>query len=321
MTLSARWMASDGPDSPVRGVAERIVRQLLEAVWELLGRAADERSLRSEDVHRLRVATRRSLVAIELFGDLLDGREREWFERQLRGIRRTAGEARDLDVLVERLGRDPRASVKPPASANGRCLSAAEVRDRKRLQRLLAMLGRQQESSRRPIRELQGKLVDRDWPSRVDRLVEPLGSGGRRPFGKHARRRLAPFMRRFFRTADSRHRDAEDLHELRIEGKKLRYALEICGVVFDAKQRTRCLDAIAELQKRLGDFTDHAAAADRFGRWRRQKAARACRAELSTLHRQESKLADEARRTFTKWWTPRRRRSLCRRFERSLESD
>jgi|694.fasta_scaffold85834_2 CHAD domain-containing protein len=317
MTLSVRWMVTDGPHALASVVAGRIVRHRLAAVWELLGRVAEERSLRSEDVHQLRVATRRSLVAIELFADLVDSRETEWFERQLRRIRRTAGEARDLDVLIERLGRDL-SSAKPAAAAGGRSASAAEARERKRPQRLLAMLGRQRQSSRRPIRLLHGKLVDNDWPQRVDRLVEPLSSGGKREFGKHARRRLAPVMRRFFRTADRRHRDAEDLHELRIEGKKLRYALEICGVVFDARQRSRCLEAIEELQERLGDFTDHAAAADRFGRWRRQKAARVCRDELSKLHRRESKLADEARRAFTKWWTHRRRRELCRRFERSL---
>ncbi len=317
MTLSARWMVADGPDSQARSVADRIVRHRLATVWELLERVAEERSLRSEDVHQLRVATRRSLVAIELFGDIVDARERDWFERQLRRIRKSAGEARDLDVLIERLGRDL-AAAKPTAAGGGRSGATEEAKERKSLKRLLAMLGRQRESSRRPIRVLHRKLVDNDWASRADRLVKPLSSGGKRSFGRHARRRFAPVMRRFFRTADRRHRDAEDLHELRIEGKKLRYALEICGVVFDARQRTRCLEAIEELQERLGDFTDHAAAADRFGRWRRQKAARACRDELSKLHRRESKLADEARRAFTKWWTHRRRRELGRRFERSL---
>lgn len=241
-------MVTDGPDSPARAVAGRVVGHRLAVVWDLLGRAADDRRLLSEDVHQLRVATRRALVAIELFADLLDSRERKWFERQLRRIRRTAGEARDLDVLVERLGRDLEAAAKPVASAGGRSGTAAEGRERRRLQRLLAMLGRQRESSRRPIREMYRKSVDGEWSSRVERLVEPLSSGGKRPFGRHCRRRLAPVMRRFFRTADRRHRDAEDLHELRIEGKKLRYALEIGGVVFNARQRTRCLDAIEELQ-------------------------------------------------------------------------
>lgn len=309
-------MVDDGPDTPASAVACRVVRHRLAAVWALLGSSADERRLRNEDVHQLRVATRRSLVAIELFGDLLARREREWFERQLRRIRRTAGEARDLDVLIERLERDDGATAKGGASAGVRSGAGAEARERKRL---LAMLGRQRESSRRPIRELHRKLVVDDWPSRLDDLLHPRGAVGKRRFGRHAARCLEAVMSRFFRTADRRHRDAEDLHELRIEGKKLRYALEITGVVFDPKQRSRCLNAIEELQERLGDFTDHAAAADRFGRWRRQKAARACRSELSKLHRRESKLADDARRAFTKWWTPRRRRELCRRFKRSLE--
>lgn len=320
MTLSARWMVTDGPELPAGAVAGRIVRHRLATVWELLGKVAEDRSLRSEYVHQLRVATRRSLVAIELFADLADSRDLKWFERQLRRIRHTAGEARDLDVLIERLARD-RGAAKPAARADARPEAAEESRDRKRLERLLRMLGRRRESARRPIRVLHRKLADDDWPSRIDRLVEPLSFGGKRRFGRHARRRLAPLIRRFFRTADRRHRDAEDLHELRIEGKKLRYALEICGVVFDAGQRARCLEAIEELQERLGDFTDHAAAADRFGRWRRQKAARAFKEELSKLHRRESKFADAARRAFVKWWTRQRRRELSNRFERSLDRE
>lgn len=125
-------------------------------------------------------------------------------------------------------------------------------------------------------------------------------------------------MKAFFRHADRRQRGAKELHRLRIEGKKLRYALEVCGVAFDDRQRSKCLEAVEGLQERLGDFTDHAAAADRFGRWRRQKAARACRTELSELHRRESKLADDARQAFADWWTPRRRKELRRRLERSL---
>jgi CHAD domain-containing protein len=305
------WLVTDGYDAPVHLVATRTIRTRLEAVWaEVLAAVRDERD--AEAVHRLRVATRRTLAALESFDDLLPPKRRAWFVKRLRHLRQAAGEARDLDVLALRL-----ASIRSPAGSHrDRTMShrAREARDR-----LVGMLARQRTASRRPIRDCYEELIVADWAGHVERLLERITVGRQPPtFGRYAARRFRPLVERFFDKADRKLRSAQEIHELRIEGKKLRYALEILSAVFSPATRARCQDALERLQKTLGDFTDHAAAADRFRRWSRQQEMSGDRAALAALRRDESRHAREARKLFVKWWNASRRRTLRRTFENSL---
>jgi len=305
MGSSSNQVDQCDPGSDVREVAAGVVRGRIDSVWRLLEKASQPRRLRPEDVHQLRVATRRALVALEVFGERFPSGRREWFERQLRRIRKTAGEARDLDVLTARLEEDRGGSATRRGPGDGS-------------ERLLTMLQKQRDASRRPIGDVHAKLVDQDWPSRLDEMIARVRGGRRTSFERHVRRRLPPIIERFFSLADRKARGAEDLHELRIEGKKLRYALEMCGAVLPSQAMSRCHESLEQLQKRLGKFTDHAAAADRFRRWSKRKAVRCSRTAIAALVRRETKLADAAQRDFARWWKRSRRRGLRRRFERML---
>ena len=308
MKPSANRPIPDGDLVSARQVAARTLRQRLDGVWAELRAACGDGSA-PERVHRLRVSTRRALAAIEAFRDLLPAHRTAWFEKRLRRVRRSAGDARDLDVLTERLARDRTREPSPPAAAG---LGARR--------RLVAMLSRKRDVSRLPIREVREKLVVADWTGRTERLVEGISRRrGRIPFGRYARLRFKPLMERFFTRADRKLRDADEIHRLRIEGKKLRYALEIFAGVFPARVRTRCQDSLERLQRTLGEFTDHAAAADRFRRWSREDGAGAEREALMALRKAEDALAEKARRAFGKWWNAERRRQLRRAFERTLK--
>lgn len=290
---------------PVSRVARRILRSRLATVWSGLQSACAD-SPDADAVHRLRVATRRGLAALEAFDALLPQRRREWFRRRLRRIRRVAGEARDLDVLVQTLGPDDGAATAPPRARA----------------RLVAMLSRQRLQSRQPIRELRDRLVAADWAGRLERLLDRVTSRGRNEtFTRYAVRRFKPLMRRFFGRADRRLEDDRELHRLRIEGKKLRYTLEIFAPVFAPRMRVRCEASLQRLQATLGTFTDHAAAADRLRRWAKDDGLRSVRGALTSLRRHESNSADRARKSFAKWWKPARRRSLRRTLTRSLRLD
>lgn len=300
MKLSSAWIVSEDGRRPAALVAARTLRKRLDAVWRELP-AAGSRALRDgESVHRLRVATRRAIAALEAFADLVPKKQADWFAKRLRRLRRAAGEARDLDVLTGRLAEEE--------AGGGRAR-----------RRLVAMLAKQREVSRQPIGVEHERLIEAGWLDRVERLVAAVSSGDRGPsFAEYARRRFRPLMRRFFDVADRKLRDAEEIHALRIEGKKLRYSLEIFAAVFPPRVRTRCYDALERLQETLGDFTDHAAAADRFRRLAGEKASAANREALQRLCAEEERLADAARKTFSKWWDADRRRGLRRRFERTL---
>ena len=303
MALQSSWLVVEHGRTPTSRVAGRTLRKRLDAVWTALRAAAGDPS-DPERVHRLRVATRRTLAALDAFDTLLPDRKRRWFEKRLRRLRRTAGAARDLDVLADRLGREP---------------AAAEAAAGSSRTRLVAMLSRQRLASRAPIRRMLDELVAADWHARTERLVDAVGHRGRdRSFAAHARRRFRPLVERFFATADRHLRSADDIHRLRIEGKKLRYAMEIFAGVFPAAERARCEEALERLQRTLGEFTDHAAAEDRLRRWARADGAAAARRSIVDLREHEAEAADRARKAFTKWWSPARRRWLRRKFERTL---
>jgi len=292
-------MVCEAAAAPVGEVAARLLRKRLDAVWsELRNACRDEAD--PETVHQLRVATRRTLAALDAFADIIPSRRRAWFEKRLARLRRAAGEARDLDVLSQRLSLGGAGSTR----ARGR---------------LVAMLSKQRVQSRAPIREQLEKLLDAEWPERVERLMEGIRRRRRTStFAAFARRRFKPMIEAFFARADHKLRAAEEIHELRIAGKQLRYALELFAPVFPAGVRSRCQSALERLQETLGSFTDHAAAADRFARWARSADAGSNRDLLAMLERDEDARADVARKSFSKWWNHARRKSLRRSFERTL---
>lgn len=284
-------------DAPVGLVAARTLRKRFDAVWNTL-RAACAVPDQAEHVHQLRVATRRALAAIEAFRNCVPGKRREWLEKRLRRLRKAAGEARDLDVLAERLERD----------------ASAHVRGR-----LAAMLAKQRFRSHAPIRKEMERCLDDEWESHVESLLEQVrGRRRQTSFKAHARRTLKSMIDGFFSKADRKLRDNDDIHALRIEGKKLRYALEIFSCALPRQAEARCRNALEKLQATLGDFTDHTAAAARFSRWARGPDAGPHGPLLAALCEQEDRHADRARKAFCKWWNPSRRRALKRRFERTL---
>lgn len=300
--LSSAWIVVEDGRQPAGRVAIRTLRKRLDAVWRELPVAGKHAPRDAESVHRLRVSTRRAIAAIDAFRDLLPVKQAAWFEKRLRRLRRSAGEARDLDVLTDRLADEP----------------ATRTGGRAR-RRLVSMLSKQREESREPIRALHERLREDDWLDRVERLLAGVSPTRRSTtFRDYARRRFRPLIRRFFQAADGKLRDADDIHALRIEGKKLRYALEIFAAVFPAGVRARCYDSLEQMQKTLGKFTDHATAADRFRRLAHEKASASNREILERLRAEEEIRADEARKTFVKWWDSERRRELRRRFQRTL---
>lgn len=297
MAASDEWTTTGVDHLTVGQMAAATLRPRFDTVWAEL-RAACTNPEHAEHVHQLRVATRRVLAALDAFHDAIPAKRRGWFEKRLRRLRRVAGQARDLDVLTTRLTSD----------------DAVRVRGR-----LIAMLSKQRQTSRAPIRDQLEELVDVEWSARVDRLLADVRERRRRSdFPAFARRRLEPMIESFFEKADRKLRHEDEIHSLRIEGKKLRYALEIFASVFPGRRLARCQKALEQLQKTLGDFTDHASAADLFERWARTTHAGPDRDMLVSLCDDERRRAVTARKAFSKWWNPSRRQSLRRRFTHSL---
>lgn len=295
--------SGDGEMS-ARELAARVIRRRLQAVWRELHAACGDRC-DSAAIHRLRVATRRAIAALDAFADRLPARGRRWFRRRLRELRRAAGEARDLDVLFDRLASDT-----PPSPG---------VTARRRL---VAMLARQRPAARRPVVAQLERLVEADWSGRAGRLVGDVAHRGHGPAAPaYCRKRMKAMVRRFFDRAARGGRREADLHRLRIDCKRLRYTLEIFAPVLPPAHRDKCQKTLESLQEGLGRYTDHVSVAERLQRWSTRPVVAEDRRLLEAMRCAEDAAAERARHGFARWWTRSRRRALRKCFRRALRKD
>ena len=103
MPVLGKWLEGTRPDRPVRDVAERAVRERLAAVRYFARRARKRYGEDEEYVHQLRVFSRHARASLQVFSEWLPRARMRWMKRTLRGLRQSAGDARDLDVLANRL--------------------------------------------------------------------------------------------------------------------------------------------------------------------------------------------------------------------------
>jgi CHAD domain-containing protein len=98
-----KWIEGETALERPSVVAVRTLQNRLGAVLQLLSLAAEKAEEDTEYVHELRVRTRRATAALSLYEDLMPRRRFSWMKKQLKRVRRAANDARDCDVLIERL--------------------------------------------------------------------------------------------------------------------------------------------------------------------------------------------------------------------------
>ena len=247
---NAREIAAPGvlPDDPLAEAGRKVLgyhfgRMLLHEEGTRLGEDIEE-------LHDMRVATRRMRAAIEVFADAF---EPKTIRPHLKGLRQTGralGRVRDLDVFLDKAGNYLRAQ--PSELDPG-------------LQPLLDAWRRERESSqRRLLAYLEGEKY-RSFKLKFHEFVQTPGAGARQPAknGPAPRlvREIAPALI-YTRLASVRAFDAilenasiEQLHALRIELKKLRYTVEFFREVL-GNTASAVINDIKKLQDHLGDLND-----------------------------------------------------------------
>ena len=254
MVRKGKWIADASPDEPFQDVARRALDARLDLVGHYLPRAADAAD-ETENVHQLRVATRRAMAAMQIFDALLAPRRAGWMNKQLKRIRQAAGNARDLDVLAERLRRQ-------------------DTQGSASYKELLKRVDRRRVEAQEPIEKIRRKLRDKDFAHRQAALVGRVRLRGKadrliRPtFGQTASRALGLLVEDFFTASAADFSDYLALHAFRIQGKQLRYALEIFAGAFDRRgMRSDLYPLVEQLQEKLGAINDYATARELFAAW------------------------------------------------------
>ena len=234
-------------DSDLGEVGQAVIRR---HVGVLLAKEAGTRLGEDvEELHDMRVATRRLRAAIDFFGDALPVRARS-LRAELTWLAGLLGAVRDLDVQLSGLQ-----EVEPLAAVAGIADAGSG------LDHLRALLEGARAQARR---QLLQALDSPRWEQLAEGLIglarhEPASgpAAGRRsalvalPEMVARRHRAAgKAARRAVRTGE-----AAEYHRLRIRGKRLRYSLEFTAELY-GRRADRYVRRLAQLQDRLGQMQD-----------------------------------------------------------------
>jgi exopolyphosphatase / guanosine-5'-triphosphate,3'-diphosphate pyrophosphatase len=240
-TSSGKWLERFGRATPAAAAAHRALRRRLKAVRSLLRKMDEAQAGGVEDVHHLRVATRRTTAALDLYRDFLPSKQRGELRSILKRVRRAASEARRADVqraafleanrpaILDHLD-----SVRQKAEAN--LLESATGQARRELAKAARAVLRAVEHPK-PLRDddkrrsvfTLGALADRVLPSILEAAIG-------------------------VKTDDLQSLDS--VHELRLTVKGLRYSLELLAGALPVQPWADSRPAIEDLQERLGAVND-----------------------------------------------------------------
>jgi CHAD domain-containing protein len=307
MGSDGTWIDGVSRDDRVTRVAARALKSRLRAVRAYLPLAAKRADEDVEYVHKLRVWTRRADAALRLFGDLLPTRKLRWLKKQLKKIRKAADEARDADVLamrLEKLQDDPQVAIalqkdrhrrhkaqRPIVDVNKKLKSGGQLKNR--------------------VKELHKRVRFRPENNAPFTQAEPC-------FGDWADQKMESLHAKFFEAAQQNLHQPAALHQFRIRGKELRYAIELLAAAYPPALRDEIYPEIQKLQSRLGRINDHFVAQDRYRRWIAESENVEATESFETLLSREQDQVETRLENFFKWWTPAREQSLKTRFDQLL---
>ena len=341
MNLKDKWLEQNSAADLVTMAAARALRQRIAVVWYHHPRAALCSGRDVEYVHQLRVATRRTVAVIDVFSDVFASRERKTLKKSLAKIRASAGKARDLDVLILQLQHDPTVSDSEKRicvdalrsfrhAAQGKILRCArKVHQGSLFDKILEALGASSKVSTDPrfmeSMEVLLQVLPVVQHGRLDRRLRKLtrsirwrGSDSEPTLGQYARTMLETRFHKLFAQASGDLDDFDKLHLLRIEIKKVRYAMELLAAGFSNSFRQKLYPRIEDLQKRLGHINDYAAASARCKHWLQQLDGDTSAWEK--LAAAQDRRAEQAADEFLAWWTPNRV-NTCREVWQAVAAD
>jgi CHAD domain-containing protein len=243
-----KWIAGMDAETPADRAARHVLALRLDVVRERLPAVLEEIQSDTEDVHQLRVATRRADAGLRIFRDYLPGKVFRRARWRLRRLRRAAGAARDWDVFAAevavRMRRQP-AAQRPGLEflhgyAAGRRSAAQEQLTAAATRELTAMEA-----------FLEGVLT----------AVHPAADNPERTLLQLAAPLLRGLLHEFEEAAAGDLTDYAHLHQVRIAGKRLRYAMEIFACGFPPLFVERLYPEVEQIQEILGRANDSHVAA------------------------------------------------------------
>src|SRR5579859_6668282 len=252
LLLHARWTL-DGY-TPLDALARHYVRQKLLAM-----RKSERRVMKEGDpdsIHDMRVATRRIRSALlEMEGmDAFQTREIHTLRKRLRGVARSLGAVRDLDIILELLaeqlqrdGSGPTSAIKKSALNEAIEHASAQIQRQRRDAYAVTRRKIERAKFKRLLVRLQRFDVTRNPSSASEQCARVRGYAGGALWGRYE--------------ALIRHESAIDLgdtlemHQARIAAKRLRYTLEMFSPAL-GRSIGPLRQALIVFQERFGALQD-----------------------------------------------------------------
>jgi triphosphatase len=210
-----------------------------------------------EPVHQMRVAVRRLRSALSIFRRAVESPALEAVKPGLKQLASVLGAARDWDVFLAGTAH----AVSDALPGDRRIGAMLEAGERRRVA-AYAALGRYLTGGE--FHALEVALVQlaalRPWEAeaseeQVARLGEAAGHFASHQFERRLEHILAP-------GPDISNLPVEELHTIRKQGKRLRYAAEFFSPLYGKRSARRFIGRLSTLQEALGHLNDTAAAGD-----------------------------------------------------------
>ncbi len=237
-----KWFTGLTPDMPVHAAARLILGERFATVRQYLTVATEKPFEDPEYVHQLRVGTRRATAALRVFSGCLPRKFLKNTRRCLRTIRRAAGDARDWDVFLQNLP-----GAKPLSGTAAR--PALDFLIGYALGQRSAAQGRLNDAA-----ASEGAEFSRYAEELPARITTP--AAGPPDLGSLAAVQFGQLLRTFDDAVRADPSDTAQLHQLRILGKRTRYALEVFAPCFPAGFTDTVYPAVEQAQELLGQIQD-----------------------------------------------------------------
>ena len=230
-----KWIPGLTADTPPAEAARKVLAERLHVVRHYLPLAVDSPDKDVEYVHQLRVGARRAAAALKIFKDCLPAKRGRSLRKMVKRIRRAAGEARDWDVFLDALA--IWAPKRPAAEQPG-------------LDFLRGYAFTHRQAAQRGLRAVADTAPDN--PDDDD--IRSVSSSSR--LADLALATLNQALAEFDGLMAQNLEDYRHLHEIRISGKRLRYAMEVFADCFVPRFRDELYSAVEEMQEILGAAND-----------------------------------------------------------------
>jgi CHAD domain-containing protein len=296
IVAEGKWISDLKPNTPLTEAARHVLFVRLQVVKDYLPRAALEADEDVEYVHQLRVGTRRADAAFRIFAGCMPKKTYRQARRRLRKLRRAAGAARDWDVFLAELSRRER---------------EADAKHRGGLEFLMGYaLGRRAAAGTEleTVYAEEGPSFEMFLIRTIEAVRPPEEPSALAVLVDLARPMLFERLKALEQAALGDLGDYVALHQVRIAGKHLRYAMEVFADCFDATFRESLYPRVEHLQEILGRANDSHVAAGRLSDLRQivQRAIPSSWPRLQPgieqmLRSHQRRLPQEKRR-FLQWW-------------------